>query len=83
MTKHIFAYGATLITFVAIDLVWLMWLAWRTYVAEMEPAERIRTWSRLVAFLSPLCGGTCVLCCFAWHQGWLGDVRPVPARPLG
>ncbi len=35
MTKHIFAYGATLITFVAIDLVWLMWLARPTYVAEM------------------------------------------------
>lgn len=35
MTKHIFAYGATLVTFVAIDLVWLMWLARPTYVAEM------------------------------------------------
>lgn len=35
MTKHIFAYGATLATFVAIDLVWLMWLARPTYVAEM------------------------------------------------
>lgn len=35
MTKLIFAYGATLITFVAIDLVWLMWLARPTYVAEM------------------------------------------------
>ena len=35
MTKHIFTYGATLVTFVAIDLVWLMWLARPTYVAEM------------------------------------------------
>jgi uncharacterized membrane protein len=35
MTKLIFAYGATLATFVAIDLVWLMWLARPTYVAEM------------------------------------------------
>jgi uncharacterized membrane protein len=35
VTKHIFAYGATLVTFVAIDLVWLMWLARPTYVAEM------------------------------------------------
>ncbi|MEQ1523828.1 MAG: DUF2177 family protein [Aestuariivirga sp.] len=35
MTKHIFAYGATLATFVTIDLVWLMWLARPTYVAEM------------------------------------------------
>lgn len=35
MTKYIFTYLATLITFVAIDLVWLMWLARPTYVAEM------------------------------------------------
>jgi len=35
MTRHIFAYGATLVTFFAIDLVWLMWLARPTYVAEM------------------------------------------------
>lgn len=35
MTKYIFAYAATLVTFVAVDLVWLMWLARPTYVAEM------------------------------------------------
>lgn len=35
MTKYIFMYLATLVTFVAIDLVWLMWLARPTYVAEM------------------------------------------------
>ncbi len=35
MTKYIFAYIATLTSFVAIDLVWLMWLARSTYVAEM------------------------------------------------
>ena len=35
MTKYIFAYLATLVTFVAIDMVWLMWLARPTYVAEM------------------------------------------------
>lgn len=35
MTKHIFVYLATLVTFIAIDLVWLMWLARPTYVAEM------------------------------------------------
>ena len=35
MTKYIFTYLATLVTFVAIDLVWLMWLARPTYVAEM------------------------------------------------
>lgn len=35
MTKYIFAYIATLTSFVAIDLVWLMWLARPTYVAEM------------------------------------------------
>ena len=35
MTKYIFAYVATLISFVAIDLVWLMWIARPTYVVEM------------------------------------------------
>ncbi len=35
MTKYIFAYIATLTSFVAIDLVWLMWIARSTYVAEM------------------------------------------------
>ena len=35
MTKYIFAYIATLTSFVAIDLVWLMWIARPTYVAEM------------------------------------------------
>ena len=35
MTKYIFAYIATLSSFVAIDLVWLMWIARPTYVAEM------------------------------------------------
>jgi uncharacterized membrane protein len=35
MTKYIFAYIATLTSFVVIDLVWLMWLARPTYVAEM------------------------------------------------
>ncbi len=35
MTKYIFAYIATLTSFVAIDLVWLMWIARPTYVTEM------------------------------------------------
>ena len=35
MTKYIPTYLATLVTFVTIDLVWLMWLARPTYVAEM------------------------------------------------
>jgi uncharacterized membrane protein len=35
MTKYIFAYVATLVSFVLIDLVWLMWVARSTYVAEM------------------------------------------------
>ena len=35
MTKIIVTYLVTLISFVAIDLVWLMWLARPTYVAEM------------------------------------------------
>lgn len=35
MTKYIFVYLATLVTFVVIDLMWLMWLARPTYVAEM------------------------------------------------
>jgi uncharacterized membrane protein len=35
MTKYIFAYVATLASFVLIDLVWLMWVARSTYVAEM------------------------------------------------
>lgn len=35
MTKYIFGYIATLCSFVAIDLVWLMWIARSTYVAEM------------------------------------------------
>ena len=35
MTKYILTYLATLVTFVAIDLVWLMWIARPTYVAEM------------------------------------------------
>lgn len=35
MTKYIFAYSATLTSFFAIDLVWLMWIARPTYVAEM------------------------------------------------
>ena len=35
MTKYIFTYIVTLISFVASDLVWLMWLARPTYVAEM------------------------------------------------
>ena len=35
MTKYIFAYVATLASFVLIDLVWLMWVARSTYVGEM------------------------------------------------
>jgi uncharacterized membrane protein len=35
MAKIIIAYLVTLITFVAIDMVWLVWLARATYVAEM------------------------------------------------
>ena len=35
MTKYAFAYVATLVSFVLIDLVWLMWVARSTYVAEM------------------------------------------------
>ena len=35
MTKYILTYLATLVTFVAIDLVWLMSLARPIYVAEM------------------------------------------------
>ena len=35
MTKYAFAYVATLVSFVLIDLVWLMWIARSTYVAEM------------------------------------------------
>ena len=35
MTKIIITYIATLITFIAIDMVWLTWLARATYVAEM------------------------------------------------
>jgi uncharacterized membrane protein len=35
MTKYIFAYIATLSSFVAIDLVWLMWIARPIYVEEM------------------------------------------------
>ena len=35
MTKIIITYLVTLVTFVAIDMVWLTWLARATYVAEM------------------------------------------------
>jgi uncharacterized membrane protein len=35
MTKLIITYLATLITFLAIDMVWLTWIARATYVAEM------------------------------------------------
>jgi uncharacterized membrane protein len=35
MAKIIVTYIATLITFLAIDMVWLTWLARATYVAEM------------------------------------------------
>ena len=35
MTKIIVTYFATLITFLAIDMVWLGWLARATYAAEM------------------------------------------------
>jgi uncharacterized membrane protein len=35
MTKFIVTYLITLISFVIIDLVWLLWIARSTYVAEM------------------------------------------------
>ncbi len=35
MIKYALTYFLTLISFVAIDLVWLMWLARPTYMAEM------------------------------------------------
>lgn len=50
MTKYIFAYIATLTSFVAIDLVWLMWLARPTYIAEM--GNLLRKEPQLVAAIA-------------------------------
>ncbi len=47
MTKHIITYMATLVVFVAIDMVWLVWLARATYVAEM--GELMRKQPNIVA----------------------------------
>jgi uncharacterized membrane protein len=50
MTKPIIAYLATLIAFLAIDMVWLTWLARATYVAEM--GDLIRKQPNLVAAMA-------------------------------
>jgi uncharacterized membrane protein len=47
MTKTIVTYVLTLITFLAIDMVWLTWAARATYVAEM--GELIRKQPNLAA----------------------------------
>jgi uncharacterized membrane protein len=47
MTKTIITYVLTLITFLAIDMVWLTWAARATYVAEM--GELIRKQPNLAA----------------------------------
>ena len=50
MTKLIITYLATLITFLAIDMVWLTWLARATYVAEM--GELIRKQPNITAAIA-------------------------------
>lgn len=47
MTKIVITYLVTLVTFVAIDLVWLGWLARATYMAEL--GDLLRKQPNLVA----------------------------------
>jgi uncharacterized membrane protein len=47
MSKQIITYLATLVVFLAIDMVWLGWIARSTYVAEM--GELIRKQPNIVA----------------------------------
>jgi uncharacterized membrane protein len=50
MIKYAFSYILTLISFVAIDLFWLMWLARPTYIVEM--GSLLRKEPRLAAAIA-------------------------------
>jgi uncharacterized membrane protein len=50
MSKQIITYIATLVVFLAIDMVWLVWLARATYVAEM--GDLIRKQPNIVAAIA-------------------------------
>ncbi len=79
MTKLIFAYGATLATFVAIDLVWLMWLARPTYVAEMGSLlKKEPHLAAAVAFYLLYAAGLVFFAVSPGIKGWLSHACPVP-----